>query len=314
MLKARIFFQVLLYIHLFFTLATVAIGSEWSKGSSPSSNLGYGKLSNPHNNLSKPDEFIAYKEYFLGLASVTNPQSRFLAESPKFVSVYTPKINGFQAGVSYVPDFSNIEAANIGHISSSAITQTATGVNNNFFKIDKNVQKAFFGSISYEHNFHDALGVKVLASGGYEQWTEPLFGINDETTVHARKLSDLKTYNVGAIISLGQFQYAASYGNSMRGLTSNLYNQGDKNIVYYNGALSYMSGLHNTSIAYFRSLRLKNTVDAVTLGSDYQIIPGLQPYAEFTYFQTKGYNALYPYASKKKFRGTVGLIGLKLKL
>ena len=82
---------------------------------------------------------------------------------------------------------------------------------------------------------------------------------------------------------------------------------------YYNGAIAYGQGPMKTSISYFKSSRYKNTVDAVSLGTEYLVTPGLLPYAEVAYFEVKGKPVYFPEAPNKKTRGTVGIVGAKIK-
>jgi hypothetical protein len=43
------------------------------------------------------------------------------------------------------------------------------------------------------------------------------------------------------------------------------------------------------------------------------MLPGLLPYAEVAYFQAKGRPVYYPEAQKKKIKGTIAIIGARLK-
>ncbi len=54
-------------------------------------------------------------------------------------------------------------------------------------------------------------------------------------------------------------------------------------------------------------------MDTITIATGHKIMPGLLPYAEISHFQAKGKPVYYPEAPNKKTKGTVGLIGTKLK-
>jgi hypothetical protein len=66
----------------------------------------------------------------------------------------------------------------------------------------------------------------------------------------------------------------------------------------------------------------KNTLNLISLGLDYQVAPGLLPYAEVTYFTAKGKNtytaptAVVPAATNTagayKNKGTAFILGTKL--
>ena len=124
----------------------------------------------------------------------------------------------------------------------------------------------------------------------------------------------MKTYNIGAILNAGNFSYAASFGSLGKSLTTPEFHKVGRETTYYTGGVAYKQGPFTTSLTYFRSDQYKNTVDCVTIGTDYKLAPGFKPYAEISGFSLKGKPEYDRDLKKKKSRGTIALIGAKLSL
>ena len=98
-----------------------------------------------------------------------------------------------------------------------------------------------------------------------------------------------------------------------KSLTTKEFHKTGRNTKYLNVAVAYGQGPIKTSVSYFKSNQFANTLNSVTLGSEYKLAPGLLPYAELSYFEAKGKPSFYPEAPKRKTRGTVAVLGAKLK-
>lgn len=251
------------------------------------------------------------------------------AEPARKVSYYTPNLEGFRFGISYTPDSSNTGGnRNLNNLTTqgqvTGVTKSRTGIqwvvlpNNQLAIINQNVKNAFSGGISYDKEISDELAIQLSLTGEYGKAARDFKLINNQNTPQASlalqsKLSDLKAYNLGTVLSYGNFSFAASYGSLGKSLTTPAYHKVGRKTEYYNGAVAYGQGPIKTSVSYFRSSRYKNTVDAVSVGTEYLVIPGLSPYAEVSCFQAKGKPVYYPEAPNKKTKGTVGIIGTKIK-
>jgi hypothetical protein len=239
------------------------------------------------------------------------------AEPARKVSYYTPKMQGFQAGISYTPDTGNTGGGAI-TASQSGIDEIEIEGTSNTYIFNKNVKDALAAGLSYEHNISDGVDLKVAASGEYGKSAGKLRvienkGKDSEKLLNSYKLSDLATYNLGLTLNYGNFSYGASYGTLGKSLTTKEFHKTGRNTKFLNGAVAYGQGPIKTSVSYFKSNQFANTLNSVTLGSEYKLAPGLLPYAELSYFEAKGKPSFYPEAPKRKTRGTVAVLGAKLK-
>lgn len=239
------------------------------------------------------------------------------AEPARKVSYYTPKMQGFQAGISYTPDTGNTGGGAI-TASQSGIDEIKIEGTSNTYIFNKNVKDALAAGLSYEHNISDGVDLKVAASGEYGKSAGKLRvienqGKDSEKLLNSYKLSDLATYNLGLTLNYGNFSYGASYGTLGKSLTTKEFHKTGRNTKFLNGAVAYGQGPIKTSVSYFKSNQFANTLNSVTLGSEYKLAPGLLPYAELSYFEAKGKPSFYPEAPKRKTRGTVAVLGAKLK-
>ena len=281
--------------------------------------------------------FATYAEFFLDSKLVTNLDDRKYSNEPaRTIVYYTPKFElgsstKVQVGGSYTPDSSNTGADKHSKHSSgtdkrelsdadkATITGFPTGQAFHRFEIDRTVKDAFSGGVVVEQNLSDGVDVKVGFTGEYGKAAgkAKLFETKDSTTPikgGEYKLKDLRTYNIGAVLSVGNFSCGGAFGSLGKSLTSAEFHKTGRDTSYYSGTVAYKQGPFAASVSYFRSMQFKNSVDAITLGTDYMLAPGFKPYAEFSTFATKGRPEFRPDLKKQKSRGTVALIGAKLSL
>lgn len=267
--------------------------------------------------------FAAFIEYFLDSKLVTDIDERKYSNEPaRRVSYYTPKFEfgqgtKVQAGFSYTPDSSNTGADTPDKISSGFSKHQITA--GQYFKFDKSVKNAVSVGVVLEQNISDGIDLKVAATGevGKSAGKAQLFNTTDteeQNPLASYKLKDLRTYNIGSVLNVGNFSYAASYGSLGKSLTTSAYQKTGQNTSYYTGGIAYNQGPFGASVTYFRSDQFKNRVDCVTLGTDYKLAPGFKPYAEISGFTLKGKPDFYPNLKKKSTRGTVAIVGAKLSL
>lgn len=273
--------------------------------------------------------FTTFAEFFLDSKLTTSLDTRSYSSEPaRSVSFYTPKFDfsdstKVEAGVTYTPDSSNTGADNPGTNSSGVdkrkveIAATATTPAINRFEIDRTVKDAVSAGITLEQNFADGVDFKLALTGEYgkaagkaKQFTNK----DDTTPADEFKLSNLRTYNIGAILTVGNFSYGGSFGSLGKSLTTPEFHKAGRKTDYYTGTVAYKQGPFAASVSYFKSNQFKNTVDAVSIGTHYLLAPGFKPYAEISGFSLKGRPEFHPEISKKKTRGTVALIGAKLSL
>jgi hypothetical protein len=275
--------------------------------------------------------FATFAEFFLDSKLVTDIENRpYSTEPGRRVSYYTPKFDfgnasKVQLGISYTPDSSNTGADDPSKNSTGKNIKLIE--NNQYFEFDKSVKDAVSGGVVLEQGISDGVDLKVALSGEYGKAAKAKLMRNDDQNSDPKKadpkkqfpvgeyrLKNLRTYNIGAILNVGSFSYAASFGSLNKSLTIAEFHKTGRDTRYYTVGAAYKQGPFTASVTYFRSEQYKNTVDCVTIGTDYKMAPGFKPYAEISSFSLKGKPEFYPELQKKKTRGTVALIGAKLSL
>ena len=266
--------------------------------------------------------FSTFAEFFLDSKLTTTLDSRTYSSEPaRSVAYYTPKFElgsstKLQVGVSYTPDSSNTGADNPTTNSSGVDTRKVETGGIDKFTIDRSVKDALSGGVSLEQNFADGVDAKLAVTGEYGKsaGSAKKFATPNDTNPTIFKLSNLRTFNIGAILNVGNFSYAGSFGSLGKSLTTAEFHKAGRKTDYYSGTVAYKQGPFAASVSYFKSDQFKNTVDAVSVGTNYLLAPGFKPYAEISSFILKGRPEFRPDLSKKKTRGTVALIGAKLSL
>jgi len=272
--------------------------------------------------------FATSSDFFLDSKLATSLDARkYSAEPARSISFYTPKFNfgestKVQIGVTYVPDSSNTGADSASSHSSGkdkhilSIPAIGGAASINRFEIDRTVKDAIAAGVTFEQNFADGIDFKMALTGEYGKAAGKAkrFATEDDPNPAEFKLSNLRTYNIGAVLTVGNFSYSGSYGSLGKSLTTPEFHKTGRKTDFYSGAIAYKQGPFAASVSYFKSHQFKNTVDTISIGTNYLLAPGFKPYAEISGFSLKGKPEFHPEASKKKTRGTVALIGAKLSL
>ena len=266
--------------------------------------------------------FTTFAEFFLDSKLTTKLDTRkYSSEPARSVVYYTPNFalgssTKLQIGVAYTPDSSNTGADNPRTNSSGEDVRKVETGGIDRFVIDRTVKDAFSGGVTLEQNFADGIDAKLALTGEYGKSAgrAKKFATTNDTNPELFKLSNLRTFNIGAILNVGNFSYAGSFGSLGKSLTSAEFHKTGRKTDYYSGTVAYKQGPFAASVSYFKSDQFKNTVDAVSVGTNYLLAPGFKPYAEISSFILKGRPEFRPDLSKKKTRGTVALIGAKLSL
>ncbi|MBA2629073.1 MAG: porin [Rickettsiaceae bacterium] len=266
--------------------------------------------------------FSTFAEYFLDSKLITKLDSRTYSSEPaRSVAYYTPKFafgssTKLQIGVAYTPDSSNTGADNPYTNSSGEDTRKIETGGIDKFVIDRTVKDAFSGGVSIEQNFSDGIDAKIAVTGEYGKSAgrAKKFATANDPNPETFRLSNLRTFNIGALLNVGNFSYAGSFGSLGKSLTAPEFHKTGRKTDYYSGTVAYKQGPFAASISYFKSDQFKNTVDAVSVGTNYLLAPGFKPYAEVSSFVLKGRPEFRSDLSKKKTRGTIALIGAKLSL
>ncbi len=222
------------------------------------------------------------------------------------IAFYSPMINGFQVGLSFAPD------------TASPFTK-----DQKVEQFEKNTRKNVFSlGLSYEHKADNDTKVTVSAvadkASGAKIFT-------DKDNHHQFK--DVLSYQVGAKVESQGFKVAASYGTHGKADyykqivedgkdKTTINNSSLKKPKFWTAGVGYEQGPMSTSLTYMKSTDSQQVkFNALSLGVDYKMAPGLMPYAEFTKFKHKLLEKNQVAAAdgkKKNHSGSVFLLGAKL--
>ncbi|MDX1924181.1 MAG: porin [Rickettsiaceae bacterium] len=222
-------------------------------------------------------------------------------EYSRKVTYYTPEFYGFQIGVSYIPDSSNVGYS---EIKDESIRYTPSRSKYYF-----TVRNGFASGITYSKEFSKDTKLKLSF---VNETGKVVAKPKDPNTTVPYDFGYLNTYNFGAQLTMGKVSIAASYGDYMRSLTTKDQLR-RKTQIYGVGAKYAWDKDLSTSITYVKSEHMKNQIYAITLGADYKLAPGLLPYAGITYFSTNG---KYNHSQDEKpsvHKGVIGIVGTKLE-
>lgn len=198
-------------------------------------------------------------------------------ENATKVSYYTPRHNGLQLGVGFTPDTGNRGTAQ------SFSSKYNTGDYGNVWE----------GGLNYTGKVHQVgIGASLTGEIGHAE------------NADSQDIEDLRAYAAGLDLTYANFTLGGSYGNwGHTGQTT-----GEDAVQdYWTIGGAYVQGPVGASLTYLNSRRDNNDFYNVSLGADYQLAPGLVPYAEVSFFQ------LTPADSTvEKNKGTVFLLGTQL--
>lgn len=215
------------------------------------------------------------------------------------VTYFTPKVYGFSAGVSYSPD-------NAVHGTISKARSIPKRENANFRDI-------FDVGVNYDYKYKDI---------EYKFGVIGQFGKAKNLDV-ARK--DLKTYEVGAVVTYKGLSLAGSYSDWGKSATPVVRDTKKKyGSKYWTAGAAYEYSNFKTSLTYMQSYRANvfsanapssvaqhdrghNKAQFAVLGFDYKLAPGFIPYAEVAHFRFRDSNGV------PANRGQVYLAGTRLK-
>ena len=221
--------------------------------------------------ISSPDLPLGY-----GVLNLSGATSAFYGdetqENVNKIVYYTPVWNGFQAGISYSPNDSDR-----GQGIARADNRPGVALPDGFFTLGR-VENVWSGALSYDAKYDNGLGVAL--AGTFERGDSEITG--------AAGFEDLFAWNVGGKLSYEGFAVAGSYGDwdDSLGATGN---RNDQN-SYWTAGAAYEHGPYGISVTYLNSTvergtgNGENEFDNLVFSADYQLAPGLTPYAELSLY------------------------------
>lgn len=222
------------------------------------------------------------------------------AEYARKITYYTPEIYGFQMGISYIPDSTNRGYKTVGEN-----TEAEVKTNNQRYKI--HFIDAIAGGISYKKQYSDDLSMR--SSVVFEKAKT----VSDKHNPTDIKFSNLKSYVVGSEVKYKQFSLAASFGDYLKSVTNKNINTLGRNTKLYGATARYNIDKLSMSIGQFRSTHYTNKFRSTTVAMDYKIAPGILPYAEITFYNTKGKNINDKTMNNHSTSGNILLLGAKFE-
>ena len=274
-------------------------------------------------NTKATPSFLTSGGAFLGDQIIASMDSAtYSSEPPRTINYYTAKFDltdssKIRLGISYTPDYANTGVEKPSD-KSDGIKKYAVGeATTDRFEIDRSVKDALTSGIVLEQKLTEEAELKLALTVEYGKSAGKVkkFASKDDRNPLAYKLSDLKAYNIGAELKIGDFKYNACYSSFGKSLTTKELHKGNRKSQYYNAGISYTyNKATTTSLSYFASEQFKNKVNSVKLVVSHILAPGLKPYAEIHAYTLKGKPEFYPNLKARKVKGTVALLGVKLSI
>lgn len=265
--------------------------------------------------------FTTHSEFFLDSKLVSDfDKKAYSTEPARKISYYTPKFNlkenaTIQIGISYIPTSLNTGVDDLNKDGRHSFSIKNISDSNIAFKFDNTIKNALSAGVTFESGISDGVDLKLALTGecGTSSKVEKL-SIIEKTSLNFYNLKNLESFNLGAVVTSGNFSYAASFGSAGKSLTIPEFHRTGRKLVYYTGGLAYKKGPFSTSLTYFHSNRYKNTVNCVILATDYKLASGFKPYVEVSSFTLRGKPEYNKDLKARSIRGTVALIGAKLSI
>jgi hypothetical protein len=253
------------------------------------------------------DSQALFPSFFLGKLDGNN------RESTRKITYYTPKFGPLQFGISYIPDSSNFGSFALkDDVQSKDATKTYELSSGKKYVESKTVKDAISAGVTLEHHMTDTTSVKLALTSEYGKAAKN--GVLTDAGVKKEyKIAKLNSYNVGAVLTTGNFSFVGSYTDAGKSLTSSEVYGTDRRTRYYSAGAVYAQGPVGFSVSYYKADKNKNKSNSFVVGTDYTLAPGFQPYAEVAFFNGKGKApAVYNDNTSTKFKGTVFLFGMSM--
>ncbi len=183
--------------------------------------------------------------------------ARDTSDAPK-IAYITPRIAGFQAGVSFSADRNDAGRYR---------DPDNNGSEQNFWELGLNYNQKF-----------DEVTVQVGATAGLAD--------NENAAIN-----DTRAWSVGAMVGFGGFRVGAGYGTD--GDSRRPKSARNTDLIGWDVGVGYTVGAWDIGLAYMRGEvgnengRGDHTLDVVTLGATYTLGAGLSVYAEGVWFDTE---------------------------
>lgn len=201
------------------------------------------------------------------------------------ITYYTPKFSGFQAGVSYAPEYQGFNIAGFTGVAGSP-GETVTLADDTTVASD-----IFEVGLAYDGEFN---GVMVKVGGNYVTASATDADV-DLVTAGTQTLEDVSAWSLGAQLGYNGFRFGGGYTHD--GDSLQLEGVGDDSVSSWNLGATYENGPWGVGVsyldidfddnAYAKSLTAGGTggdYTAWALGGTYTVAPGLTVGADLAFF------------------------------
>lgn len=198
------------------------------------------------------------------------------------ITYYTPRYQGFQAGISYTPD--------------TLYAGTA----------------ASFANDPYNNGSHDNLNLALNYEGQWQDWRLKVSGTTEyhQSQYYA---SNAYPYAVGTNLEYKGYVIGGSYGFFHQGAAPAPYSYELKRPYFYDIGAGYHDERFGASLTYFASKtgtarysNAQHSVELLSLGGDYLLAKGITLYAELD--RARSYD---PFIYETWNRDYIGLSGIR---
>jgi predicted porin len=228
------------------------------------------------------------------------------------ISYISPRWNGFQFGLTYLPDaMAKGTVTGIMKYPSKTYSNTEIALNDNDPSFKPGFRNVYDLAISYETKINQ-IDLSSFING--EIGTSKNFE-DSSGKLYTRK--PLRAWEGGASLTFQNFTVGASYGNwGVSGIYKGTSHNYKRHSSFYTLGAGYSMGDLSTAITYFNSraaggvtgITQQDKDDKVKLLSfavQYKLMPGFMPYAEVTNFNLSQH-------SQVTNKGYISLIGAKI--
>ncbi len=246
--------------------------------------------------------------YVSNMGSYIDQKSRnsTIVEYARKITYFTPKISGFQFGISFVPDTANSGSSSFSSGNDHDMLGKIIG-----YKFA--IKNAFSYTLAYEGDINEDVKFKLTAGG--ENGTPISKFVKKKAVNPNYSFNKLAAYSFGGKVSVGNFDIAAGYQDQGKSLAPKGIKQFRGSSTMYSIGARYTYEAMRGSLLYFSSDVFKNKMNAIAFDVDYKLFPGILPYAEVAHFNTNGkYFADENVKNKDKSSGMVYLLGVKLEI
>lgn len=249
-----------------------------------------------NNNITKTNKIFYTSTSLIGDAYGSATTSE---QTNKF-TYYTPKISGFQLGLSYTPDSD----------------RNANGSFSDENPGRRTLKNLLNAGLTYSNTFDQiTLGLSAIGSTGKAPKKNKNSAINH----------NYQGYAFGGSLAYSAFSVSGNWGTMSKKFFTydnrlNSGELGDANITkapkFWSASVAYVQGPFGISASYYNSKsQNKNKFNAWSVGADYSLAPGITSYAEFTQANAKINPSLKSAgnaAPSVKNKGNVFIVGTTL--